>query len=76
LSLADAILRLLENGKWHNLKELQELAQLNSHKVQNITRFLAEYNLVRLDESEQKVKLDISTKKFLNTIRQLEGKEM
>jgi len=71
----ETILRLLENGKWHNLKDITEKTCLNSFKVENITKFLAKYNFVKLDEAEQKVKLDPPTNKFLKKIRQLENEE-
>jgi len=71
---AETILRLLENGKWHYLKDIEEKTQLNSGKVKNITNFLAKFNFVKLDYMEQKVKLDLPTMKFLKKIRQIEGK--
>lgn len=75
MSKAETILELLENGKWHHLKDIEEKTQINSHKVKNITNFLAKYNFVKLDDIEQKVKLDPPTRKFLKKIRQLEGEE-
>ena len=72
---AETILRLLENGKWHHLKDIEEKTQLNSGKVENVTKFLANYNFVKLDEAEQKVKLDSPTNRFLKRIRQLENEE-
>ena len=69
------ILRLLENGKWHYLKDIEEKTQLNIGKVENVTKFLAKYNFVKLDEAEQKVKLDPPTNRFLKRIRQLENEE-
>ncbi len=71
----ETILRLLENGKWQHLKDIEEKTQLNSSKVENITNFLAKYDFVKLDEAEQKVKLDPLTKRFLKKIRQLENEE-
>jgi len=71
----ETILRLLENGKWHSLKDIEKKTQLNSFKVENVTRFLATYNFVKLDEAEQKVKIDPPTNKFLKKIRQLENEE-
>ena len=73
MSKAEIILRLLENGKWHHLKEIEEKTQLNGHKVENITNFLVNFNFVKLDHMEQKVKLDPPTMKFLNKIRQIEN---
>ena len=71
----DDILRLLENGKWHDLKEIGEKTQLSDLKVKNVTKFLAQHNFVNLDEGTQKIKLDPSTRHFLKKIRQLEGEE-
>ena len=72
---AETILRLLENGKWHYLKDITEKTCLNSFKVESVTKFLAKYNFVKLDETEQKVKLDPPTNNFLKRIRQLENEE-
>jgi hypothetical protein len=71
----ETILRLLENGKWHHLKDIEKKTHLNSVKVENVTKFLAMYNFVKLDEAKQKVKLDPPTNRFLKRIRQLETEE-
>jgi hypothetical protein len=71
----ETILRLLENGKWHNLKDIEKETQLDSIKVENVTKFLASYNFIELDETKQKVKLDPPTSRFLKRIRQLENEE-
>jgi len=72
---AETILRLLENGKWHYLKDIAKSTHLNSSKVENITKFLAKYNFVKLDETKQKVKLDPPMNRFLKRLRQLEKEE-
>ena len=72
---AETILRLLENGKWHYLKDIEKITHINSGKVENVTKFLAKYNFVKLDEAKQKVKLDPPTNRFLKRIRQLENEE-
>ncbi|PVX26425.1 MAG: hypothetical protein CW716_05970 [Candidatus Bathyarchaeum sp.] len=71
----DTILELLENGKWHYLKDIEKKTQLNSWKLETVTRFLATYNFVKLDEAEQRVKIDSPTNKFLKRIRKLEKEE-
>ena len=71
----DTILELLENGKWHYLKDIEKKTQLNSGKVETVTRFLATYNFVKLDEAEQRVKIDSPTNKFLKKIKKLEKEE-
>lgn len=72
---AETILRLLENGKWNYLKDIEEKTQLNSSKVENVAKFLAKYNFVKLDETKQKVKLNPPTNRFLKRLRQLENEE-
>ncbi len=68
----ETILRLLENGKWHYIKDIEKETNLNSINVKYITKFLAKYNFIKLDEAAQKVKLDNPTSRFLKRIRQLE----
>jgi DNA-binding IclR family transcriptional regulator len=71
----ETILRLLENGKWHHLKDIEKRTHLNSAMVETVTKFLASYNFIKLDETKQKVKLDPPTGRFLKRIRQLENEE-
>jgi hypothetical protein len=71
----ETILKLLENGKWHYIEDIEKEAHLNSFKVKNVTEFLARYNFVKLDEVEQKVKLDLPTMRFFKRIRRLEKEE-
>ena len=71
----DTILELLENGKWHYLKDIEKKTHLNSCKVETVTKFLATYNFIKLDEAEQKIKIDAPTNRFLKRIRQLEEEE-
>lgn len=70
----DTILELLENGKWHYIKEIEEKTHLNNGKVEMVTKFLATYNFVKVDEIKNRVKIDPSTNKFLKKIRKLEKK--
>ena len=72
---AETILRLLENGKWHYLKDIEKQTCLDSFKVETVTKFLAKYNFIKLDEAKQKIKLDPPTKRFLKRLRQLENEE-
>ncbi len=71
----ESILQLLENGKWYYLKDITEKTCLPSFKVENVTKFLAKYNFVKLDEAEQKIKIDFARSRFLKRIRQLENEE-
>jgi DNA-binding IclR family transcriptional regulator len=75
LSKVDDILKLLENGKWHDLKEIGEKTQLHDLDVKNVAKFLAQYNFIKLDKEGKKAKLDSSAQDFLKKIRQLEVEE-
>jgi hypothetical protein len=75
LSTVDDILKLLEDGKWHDLKEIRDKTKLHDLKVENITKFLARYNFIKLDKEGQKAKLNNLTLDFLKKIRQVEEKE-
>jgi hypothetical protein len=71
----EPVLQLLENGEWHYLKDIPKLTSLNSNKVEYITEFLAKYKFVKIDKTNQRIKLDTTTTDFLKKIRQLENEE-
>ncbi len=71
----DSILELLENGEWHDLREIETKIQLQALDIANVTKFLAKYNFIKLDKNGKKAKLDSSAKGFLKKIRQLESEE-
>jgi hypothetical protein len=71
----DGILKLLENGKWHDLKEIGKKIQLQDLDLASIIEFLAQYDFIKLDKDGKKAKLDSSTQGFLKKISQLEGEE-
>ncbi len=71
----DDVLRLLENGKWHDLREMEENTQLHDCDISSILRFLVQYDFIKLDKEGKKAKLASSTRDFLNKIRHLEGEE-
>lgn len=66
------MLRLLENGEWHYLKDVPKQTALNSLAVDYIVRFLAKYNFVKLDQANQRIKLDQTTIKFFKTLQNME----
>jgi len=71
----DDILRLLEDRKWHDIREVTENSGLHHRKVEMITNFLSEYDFVELDKKRQKVKLTPSLCKFIRKIKIIEEKE-
>ena len=68
----DAILDLLEDGKWHNLTELECKSGLRKFNLGVIIDFLAEYDLMRLEKDKQRVKLAMAVVHFLAKIRDIE----
>jgi len=75
LSQIDEILDMLENGKWHNLKEISEKTHLQGLKVELLTEFLAEYDFIELNKKEHKTRLAPPLLDFLRKIRDFEEKE-
>ncbi|WNZ28200.1 MAG: hypothetical protein IAX21_05805 [Candidatus Bathyarchaeota archaeon] len=71
----EPILQLLENGEWHYLKDIPKQTALNNITVKYITKFLTKYKFVKLDQTKQKIKLDLPTTVFFNKIRQIENEE-
>jgi len=71
----DDILKLLEDGRWHDLNEIEKKIQLHDLRVKSVTKFLAQYNFIELDKGGQKAKLCPSTQDFLRKIRQMERGE-
>jgi hypothetical protein len=71
LSTVDKILELLEDGKWHDIKEIREKSNLQEFKVEMIYGFLAEYAFIDFNKEQQKAKLSPATLKFLREIRRI-----
>jgi len=75
LLIVNDILKLLEDGKWHDLREIIDNSRLHDLKVEMFMDFLSEYDFVELDKKRQKVKLTPSLYKFVRKIRVIEEKE-
>jgi predicted transcriptional regulator len=72
LSAIDEIFELLEDGKWHDIKEAMEKANLQEFKVEIIYGFLAEYAFIDFNNEQKKAKLTSTTLKFIREIRCIE----
>jgi len=72
LSAIDEILELLEDGKWHDIKEVIKKSNLQEFKVEMIYGFLAEYAFIDFNKEQQKAKLTPTTLKFIREIRRIE----
>ena len=71
----DDILKLLEDGRWHDLNEIRKKIELHDLKVKSLTKFLAQYNFIKLDKDGKKARLDPSIQDFLKKIRRIEEEE-
>jgi DNA-binding IclR family transcriptional regulator len=68
----NVILDLLEDGKWHSLTEVSRKSGLHEFKLEIVTSFLAEFDFVRLDKANGRVRLASSVVDFLRKIRRIE----
>lgn len=69
------ILKFLEDGKWHDLKEIGKKVELQDLEAKSLVKFLALYNFIKLDKDGEKAKLGPPVHDFLKKIRQIEGGE-
>jgi len=65
LSKIAAFLELLKDSRWHEKTELQKSLELDDQKTQEIMAFLSEYNLVKIDSENEKIRLNRDFKKLL-----------
>jgi DNA-binding IclR family transcriptional regulator len=72
MSVVDEILWLLRDGKWHNLKEIQENTAISKYKAEMTLNFLGEYDFVMLNMKETRVRLQSSIHEFINKIQHVE----
>jgi len=55
---------MIGDGKWHKMGHLKQLVGLNDYEVQEITRFLNQYDFVEIDENCQRIKMDRDFRKI------------
>lgn len=53
----ERILRILQDGQWHDINELAQKTHLTPLKMQVITDFLAKYTFIKLDLENKKMKM-------------------
>jgi len=56
---------MLNDGKWHTGKEIQQKMKLKEEQIKQILTFLKEYSFVITDEKKGEVKLEESVRRFL-----------
>jgi len=59
------VLRILEDGCWHELEEICQSAGMSQPQLRKTMRFLKDYGFVVLDGERKKAKLDSEARKFL-----------
>jgi hypothetical protein len=59
------ILELLNDGKWHSLLEVRRQTKLKENEVQQIIKFLKEYNFIILKETKEAVRIEKAARRFL-----------
>ncbi len=75
MSALDDFLELLEDGKWHDLKESAKKHRLPKSKLEMILGFLAQYKFIILNKERQKVKLNPTMLRFIRETQMLEKKD-
>jgi len=68
LSFIDSILRVLLDGSWHSIKEVQEYSEYSKVKTVIIIKFLSRFSFVDLSKNENQVKLSSPMFKFMSEI--------
>ncbi len=51
------ILGILEDGEWHNYKEIADHAGISEETVLRVVNFLNEFNFANIDDMGRRVKL-------------------
>jgi hypothetical protein len=49
---------MLNDGKWHKLAEIQRMAKTDEDGIQRIVEFLSKYEIVTVDQTKGKMKLN------------------
>jgi len=56
----EEIIKFLEDGNWHTLREIKESFNLSEINLWKIIRFLEIFGFAEVDEEERKARLDSS----------------
>jgi DNA-binding IclR family transcriptional regulator len=59
------VLEILSDGNWHMLEEVRRKMNLNRNQIQQIAGFLKEYEFVALDETQKRMRIEETVRKFL-----------
>jgi len=59
------ILKILYDGEWHTLEEIQQKTELDRNKFRQVIEFLERYGFISVDKVTNKAVLDKNAQKFL-----------
>ncbi len=59
------LLERLSDGRWHDLDQLKRLMLLDDYEVQEITRFLSQYDFAEIDKRACRVRVNRDFQKIL-----------
>lgn len=60
------MLEILNDGQWHTIEEVRQKMKLNENQIRQVTDFLSEYEFVAVDNTESKLKIKDTVRRFLS----------
>ena len=59
------VLEILSDGEWHTLEGVRRKMKLSRNQIQQVVKFLEEYEFVKLDEARMKMRIEEAVRRFL-----------
>lgn len=59
------LLEKIGDGKWHKLDQLKQLMGFSDYELQEITKFLSQYDFAEFDEDTRRVRINRDFQKIL-----------
>ena len=74
--IADEILQMLRDGKWHDLTDIVKKSSESESKVEITISFLSEYGFIEVNKKGQKARLRSLMLKLFDEIQRLEKEQV
>jgi len=58
----------LQDGKWHDIKEIIEKFELHEFKAELLIDFFKKFNFIEVDKNQHKIRLTKSVVEFLEKV--------
>ncbi len=65
----DTVIEVLEDGRWHTIREISRKTKVNDFKIEVLAAFLADYSFLDLNRREKKAKLSKVFAEFLKKMQ-------